>query len=80
MQFYAKTYKKALARYANDARGIHRIKGLSNNSEYTEEEEKVYIDAIKNIPAGAEILVGYGNDYWKVVKENLKLEEAEKKS
>lgn len=75
----AKTYKKALARYANDARGIQRIKGLSNNSEYTEEEGKVYIDAIKNIPAGAEILVGYGNDYWKVVKENMKLEEAEKK-
>ncbi len=69
----AKTYIKALARYANDAQGLQKIKGISNNSVYTKEDGKVFIDAIKNIPAGAEIFVGYGKDYWDVVKENLKL-------
>lgn len=68
----AKTYKKSHGRYANDAKGLQRTKGITNNSEYTEENGKVYIDAIKNIPAGAEIFVGYGKDYWDVVKENMK--------
>ena len=54
------TYKKALGRYANDARGIGRIKGLSNNATYETEGLKVFIDAVKDIPAGAEILVDYG--------------------
>lgn len=62
--------KKALARYANDARGLKRIKGLGNNAEYVEEGVKVYIQATKDIPAGAEILVGYGKEYWDVLKEN----------
>lgn len=65
-------YKKALARYANDARGMKKIKGLLNNAEYAEEGVRVYIDAAKDIPAGAEILVSYGKEYWDVLKENLK--------
>src|SRR4051794_6133806 len=39
----ALTYPSALARYANDARGIGRKKGITNNSEYVEEGKKVYI-------------------------------------
>jgi len=66
--------KKSLGRYANDARGMKKIKGISNNSEYVEIEGKngvrVYIDAMKNIPAGSEILVGYGKEYWDVLKKN----------
>lgn len=65
-------HKKALARYANDARGMKKIKGLLNNAEYVEEGVRVYIHATKNIPAGAEILVSYGKEYWDVLKENLK--------
>lgn len=64
--------KKSLGRYANDARGMKKIKGLLNNSEYVEEGKKVYIDAAKDIPAGGEILVGYGKEYWDVLKENYK--------
>jgi hypothetical protein len=30
----ALNYKKALARYVNDARGFNKIKGLRNNCEY----------------------------------------------
>ncbi|MGC1240406.1 MAG: SET domain-containing protein-lysine N-methyltransferase [Chryseosolibacter sp.] len=65
--------KSALARYANDARGIVRIKGLTNNCDYITEGNQAFIESKKDIPAGAEILVDYGGDYWKVIRENLKL-------
>jgi hypothetical protein len=38
----------------------------------------VYIEAIKDIPAGGEILVQYGKEYWDVIKHNLKLDERQK--
>jgi SET domain-containing protein len=66
-------YTKALGRYANDARGMGRKKGLTNNAEYETEGLKVYIDARKDIPAGAEILVGYGKEYWDVIRHNKRL-------
>jgi uncharacterized protein len=72
-------YKKALGRFANDARGLTRINGLKNNSEYIIDGDKVYIEAKKSIPAGAEILVDYGQNYWKVMRENLKEKEDEEK-
>lgn len=63
-------YKKALARYANDAKGLKRIKGIRNNSEYVTEKLKVYIKAARDIQPGEEILVGYGKEYWDIIKEN----------
>jgi SET domain-containing protein len=65
-------YKKALARYANDARGIVRVKGITNNSEYVEDGLKVYITTTKDIPANGEIFVGYGKEYWDVIRDNIK--------
>ncbi|MEX1240730.1 MAG: SET domain-containing protein-lysine N-methyltransferase [Cyclobacteriaceae bacterium] len=65
--------KSALARYANDARGLVRIKGVTNNCDYITDGRKAYIESKKDIPAGAEILVDYGGDYWKVIRENRKL-------
>src|SRR5690242_11048015 len=53
----AKPYKKALGRYANDASGLSRIKGISNNSVYELHDDKVFIKAVKHILAGSEILV-----------------------
>ena len=73
----AKSYNRSLARYANDAQGLNRVKGITNNAEYQEDDKKVFIHALRNIPAGAEICVGYGKDYWKVVRENMKLEAAD---
>ena len=70
---------KALARYANDARGIVRVKGISNNSEYMEEGLKVYITSVKDIPAGGEILVDYGKEYWDVIRHNIRLEAKKQK-
>lgn len=57
---------KTFGRYANDARGRSRRDGLVNNAEYVAEGKCCYIEAIRKIPAGSEILVSYGADYWKI--------------
>jgi uncharacterized protein len=67
----AKTYKKALGRYANDAKGLSRVRGINNNSVYEGHGDKIFIKAVKDIPAGSEILVDYGKDYWGITKKNL---------
>jgi uncharacterized protein len=70
----AKPFKKALARYANDARGLVKIKGVTNNCDYVIKGKTTpVIEAKKDIPAGAEIFVDYGADYWKTIRENIKL-------
>ena len=71
--------KSALARYANDARGLVRIKGVKNNCDYITYGKKAYIESKKDISAGEEILVDYGTDYWKVIRENLKLRSKEER-
>lgn len=63
-----------LARYANDASGLKRIKGIRNNSCYDVYKNTGWIKAEKNIKAGEEILVSYGAEYWKDIRYNLKLE------
>jgi uncharacterized protein len=70
----------ALARYANDAKGLVRIKGINNNSEYVNENYRAYIEATKDIPAGSEILVGYGKEYWDVIRHNIKVENQKQKA
>ncbi|MEN9547478.1 MAG: hypothetical protein RIR12_69 [Bacteroidota bacterium] len=66
--------KSALARYANDAKGISSVKGLTNNAQYVEDGLKVFIQAAKDIPAGSEILVEYGKEYWAAIRHNIKLD------
>ena len=66
----AKDDKKELPRYANDSKGPNRKEGIKNNSMYAIVNNRVFIKSIKDIPAGAEILVGYGKSYWDVLKEN----------
>lgn len=68
-------HKNAIAKYANDAKGLTRIKELKNNSEFVEEGLRVFIQATRNIIAGSEIYVDYGPDYWKTVRENIKIQE-----
>lgn len=75
----AKPNLKALARYANDANGLVRVKGLKNNCDYITDGLRAYIESKRDIPAGSEILVDYGKDYWKVIRHNMKLWEKEKK-
>jgi uncharacterized protein len=67
--------KKSVAGYANDAIGITRVEGLKNNSEYVTEKKRCFIVASKDIPKGSEILVGYGADYWRVIRYNVRLQQ-----
>ena len=62
--------KDALARYANDAKGPSRSENIKNNCTYNIEGVRVFIFAMRDIPAGSEILVGYGKEYWDIMKEN----------
>lgn len=71
--------KKSLGRYANDAKGLSKIKGIVNNTRYVEEDKKVFMEAVKNIPEKTEILVGYGKEYWKVINSNKKIDEREQR-
>jgi len=65
---------KALGRYANDANGFGRVRGLKNNCEYVSEGEKCFIESVRPIAKGEEILVGYGKEFWilqrKIQKRN----------
>ena len=70
----AEPYKKAIARFANDARGLIRIKGVRNNSSYRRDGLRIFITAEKNIAAGDEILVDYGKDYWDAIRYNKRIE------
>ncbi|MEP6683824.1 MAG: SET domain-containing protein-lysine N-methyltransferase [Parafilimonas sp.] len=70
----AMNYKKAFARFANDAKGITKIKGLKNNCRYEVDGNKVFIVSVVDINAGSEILVSYGKEYWDVIRYNQKLE------
>jgi SET domain-containing protein len=69
--------KESLARYANDARGLLKSDGLKNNCTYNIEGVRVYIIAMRDIPAGGELFVGYGKEYWDIIKENWKVKEKE---
>jgi len=72
-----------LARYANDAKGLTRIKGVTNNAEYEIWKQRGWIRATKDIKAGSEIFVSYGAEYWKDMRYNIKLDAeraAEKKA
>ena len=66
-------FKKELARYVNDARGLTRVKGITNNCQYVEDGVRIFVEALKNIPAGSELLVAYGKDYWDTIKKNAEI-------
>ncbi len=60
------------ARYANDAKGFTRLKGMRNNSDYVIFGKKCFIVASREIKAGEEIFVNYTDSYWKAMKRRLK--------
>jgi len=69
----ARYHKKSKARFANDAKGFEKIKGMTNNAHYTEEDGRVFIESRKDIPPDGEILVGYGKEYWDAMRYNQKI-------
>lgn len=60
------------ARYANDAMGFTRVKGLKNNCDYVIFGDKCFIVAARDIKAGEEIFVNYTAAYWKSMRLRLK--------
>jgi uncharacterized protein len=60
------------ARYANDAAGMSRVKGLKNNSSYQIFGNKCFIVAERDIEAGEEILVDYTKEYWDCIRYNIR--------
>jgi SET domain-containing protein len=69
----AKPLPKTFGRYANDADGLKKFKSIKNNARYVIDDFRVYIEAVKNIPMGGEILVRYGKEYWDVIRHNMKV-------
>ena len=60
------------ARYANDAAGITRLKGVRNNSDYIIFGDKCFIVASRDIKAGEEIFVDYTKPYWVHMRNRLR--------
>ena len=60
------------ARYANDAAGITRLKGVKNNSDYIIFGDKCFIVASRDIKAGEEIFVNYTKSYWSYMRKRMK--------
>jgi len=74
---YTPQYK---ARYANDAAGITRLKGLRNNSDFVIFDDKCFIVSSRDIKAGEEIFVNYTKPYWDCMKKRMKKEKMKKKN
>jgi len=66
---YATKHK---GRYANDALGLTRVKGLKNNASYEIIDERCFIIAERDIEAGEEIFVSYSKEYWDCIRYNIK--------
>jgi SET domain-containing protein len=59
------------AKYANDAEGLSKSK-FKNNSKITlDDEDRVCVQASKDIKSGEELFCGYGKSYWKKHKDSL---------
>jgi len=58
------------AHFANDASGLTKLQGVRNNAQYVVKKKIVFIEATKNIEPNSEIFVGYGKEYWDVIKKN----------
>lgn len=69
------TDKKSLGRFVNDSKGLTDVPGLRNNCKFEKDGLRVFIIAMKKIAAGSELLVGYGKEYWDIIKQNMASEE-----
>jgi len=60
---------RTLGRYANDANGFGKAPGLKNNCEYVSDGTRCYLEALRDIRRGEEILVGYGKEFWNLQRK-----------
>lgn len=63
-------HKKNMARYANDAKGSENGIRLMNNCYFVIENCRVFLESKKDIPPKSELLVGYGKEYWDIIRYN----------
>ncbi|MFL5762856.1 MAG: SET domain-containing protein [Bacteroidia bacterium] len=70
---------KELARYANDAHGLRRKKGIKNNCSYVIYNHRCWIMAERTLKPGEEIFVSYGASYWSDIRYNLHLQKEKSK-
>lgn len=70
----ANDYPESLGRYANDADGLSTYNGITNNAKFILLNKKVYLQAVRNIAPGAEILVAYGKAYWDTIRTNIEID------
>lgn len=61
------------ARYANDAAGLTKVKGLKNNCIYEVKKNQCFILSTRDIAAGEEIFVSYTKEYWDCVRYNISI-------
>ncbi len=71
--------KEHIARYANDAQGLSKIKGLKNNCDYVIEKNRCFVVSKRDIIANEEIFVSYTKEYWDCVRYNIKIGRGSKK-
>lgn len=60
------------ARYANDAAGISRVKGIRNNCDYIIFGNRCFIVANRDIKKGEEIFVNYTKSYWDYMRKRAR--------
>ncbi len=65
-------HKSNLARYANDAKGSENGIKLMNNCCFVIDECRVFLESKRDIPSKSELLVGYGKEYWDIIRHNIK--------
>ena len=70
----ARDHPKSLARYINDAKGLVRAKERTNNAKFITDGLRVFVEAIRDIEAGEEIFVEYGQQYWDTVRKNIDID------
>jgi uncharacterized protein len=67
-----------LSRYANDANGFSKVAGLKNNCEFVSEGNKCYIESLRSIKKGEEILAGYGKEFWQLQRKIRKASQSQR--
>jgi|688.fasta_scaffold216779_5 hypothetical protein len=60
-----------LAKYANDAVGLKKTKGLKNKSKIVWHDDRLFLMATKDINREDEVYVSYGKQYWKEYSNGL---------
>ncbi|MGH2564825.1 MAG: SET domain-containing protein [Ginsengibacter sp.] len=63
-------YTRNLARYANDAKGSENGLKAVNNCHFVIEKCRVFLESKKDISPKSELLVGYGKEYWDIIRYN----------